>query len=244
MRRVHFNDKLTNTVLAVLVFLVASQLQLYGINRNPPNRIDPLYWMRPMLASPIGTLMEIGVQPLITASMSMQLLSGARLISIDYRSRQDRDLFHGFQKMVAIMLTFVWAAGSLVAGMHGDFDTLGYFKATVILTQLMTAGILVILLDEMLQKGYGLGTGITAFVGTNVCGTILNKTFGFSSISTAVGQEYEGCVVNFFYSLFAHSNKLWALQHAFFRSQAPNLIGMVGTAAIMLAVIWVQCYRV
>lgn len=85
MRRIHFNDRLVQTVLAVLVFLVGSQVQIYGIQKKPS--VDPLYWMRPMLASPMGTLMEIGVQPLITASMAMQLLSGARMIDIDYRSR-------------------------------------------------------------------------------------------------------------------------------------------------------------
>lgn len=50
--------------------------------------------MRPMLASPMGTLMEVGVQPLISASMLMQLLYGLRMIDMDYRSRQDRNLFN------------------------------------------------------------------------------------------------------------------------------------------------------
>jgi protein transport protein SEC61 subunit alpha len=93
MRNVHFNDKVVNTVLAVLVFLVSSQLPIYGIQKK--QGVDPLYWMRPMLASPMGTLMEIGVQPLITATMAIQLLSGMGKIDIDYRSRQDRNLFNG-----------------------------------------------------------------------------------------------------------------------------------------------------
>lgn len=108
----------------------------------------------------------------------------------------------------------------------------------------MTAGVIVILLDEMLQKGYGLGTGITAFVGTNVCGVVLIKSFGFSSITTSNGSEYEGCVIALLHGIFAHHNKLWAVQNAIFRSEGPNLIGFFGTFAIMLLVIYVQCYRV
>jgi len=50
MRRVFFNDKLVNTVLAVLFFLVGSEIPIFGIQKVA-DRVDPLYWMRPMLAS-------------------------------------------------------------------------------------------------------------------------------------------------------------------------------------------------
>ena len=131
LRRIGFYDKITSTVLAVLVFIVAGQIPIYGIQKT--SGIDPLYWMRPMLASPLGTLMEIGVQPLITSSMAMQLLAGLRMIDIDYRSRQDRVLFSQIQKMFALLITFFWAAGSLLAGLHGDINELGYFRCGVII---------------------------------------------------------------------------------------------------------------
>jgi protein transport protein SEC61 subunit alpha len=149
MRRVFFNDKLVNTVLAVLFFLVAGEIPIFGI-KKVESRVDPLYWMRPMLASKLGTLMEIGVQPVITASMLMQLLYGLNLIELDYRSRQDRNLFNGLQKLFAIFLYFIWAAGSLLAGAYGDLENIGYIKSALIVTQLVFAGVLVVLLDDML----------------------------------------------------------------------------------------------
>ena len=39
--------------------------------------------MRAILASNRGTLMELGISPIVTASMIMQLLSGAKLIKVD-----------------------------------------------------------------------------------------------------------------------------------------------------------------
>jgi protein transport protein SEC61 subunit alpha len=48
---------------------------------------DPFYWMRVILASNRGSLMELGISPLVTASMIMQLLSGAKLIKIDQSVR-------------------------------------------------------------------------------------------------------------------------------------------------------------
>ena len=59
---------------------------------------DPLYWMRVILASNRGTLMELGISPIITSGMIMQLLAGASLIEVDFSLKEDRALFGGAQK--------------------------------------------------------------------------------------------------------------------------------------------------
>lgn len=59
---------------------------------------DPLYWMRVILASNRGTLMELGITPIVTSGMIMQLLAGANLIEVDYSLKEDRALFSGAQK--------------------------------------------------------------------------------------------------------------------------------------------------
>ena len=59
---------------------------------------DPLYWMRVILASNRGTLMELGITPIVTSGMIMQLLAGANLIDIDFSLKEDRALFSGAQK--------------------------------------------------------------------------------------------------------------------------------------------------
>ena len=59
---------------------------------------DPLYWMRVILASNRGTLMELGITPIITSGMIMQLLAGANLIDVDFGLKEDRALFSGAQK--------------------------------------------------------------------------------------------------------------------------------------------------
>jgi protein transport protein SEC61 subunit alpha len=59
---------------------------------------DPLYWMRVILASNRGTLMELGITPIITSGMIMQLLAGANLVEVDFSLKEDRALFSGAQK--------------------------------------------------------------------------------------------------------------------------------------------------
>ena len=67
---------------------------------------DPLYWMRVILASNRGTLMELGITPIVTSGMIMQLLAGANLIDVDFSLKEDRALFSGAQKREFIILFY------------------------------------------------------------------------------------------------------------------------------------------
>ena len=84
------------TAVTLLIFLVCSQVPLYGIMSS--DSADPLYWMRVILASNRGTLMELGITPIVTSGMIIQLLAGANLIEVDFSLKEDRALFSGAQK--------------------------------------------------------------------------------------------------------------------------------------------------
>ena len=96
MLQVPFNQKVLWTAVTLLIFLVCSQVPLYGIMSSDSS--DPLYWMRVILASNRGTLMELGITPIVTSGMIMQLLAGANLIEVDFSLKEDRALFSGAQK--------------------------------------------------------------------------------------------------------------------------------------------------
>jgi protein transport protein SEC61 subunit alpha len=68
---------------------------------------DPMYWMRVIMASNRGTLMELGISPIITSGMIIQLLVGSKLIEVDYSLREDRALVNGAQKCNLIYFCFV-----------------------------------------------------------------------------------------------------------------------------------------
>ncbi len=70
---------------------------------------------------------------------------------------------------------------------------------------------MVLLLDELLQKGYGVGSGISLFIAANVCGMIIWKSLSPKSINTEDGSEYEGAIIALFHFLYTKSNKINAL---------------------------------
>lgn len=89
-------EKFVWTAITLFIFLICSQIPLYGIYKSEGS--DPLHWMRVILASNRGTLMELGISPLVTSSMIMQVLAGTRIIEVDQSLKQDRSLYEAATK--------------------------------------------------------------------------------------------------------------------------------------------------
>jgi protein transport protein SEC61 subunit alpha len=88
--RVPFKKKFIYTLTCLGIFLVCSQLPLYGIKAS--TGADPLYWARMIMASSRGTVMELGTGPIITAGMIVQLLVGSKIVDVDQSVKSDREL--------------------------------------------------------------------------------------------------------------------------------------------------------
>ncbi|MHA1260653.1 MAG: preprotein translocase subunit SecY [Candidatus Freyarchaeota archaeon] len=166
-RQVSFREKLLWTGVILIIFLVMANTPLFGIQAQ--QGYDYLYWMRVILASSRGTLMELGIGPIVTAGLIMQLLVGSRLIEMDYSNPEDRALFTGTQKVLAFLVTLAQVTIYLFSGAYGPLPG---DKMLLVFIQLMAAGTLLILMDEAIQKGWGLGSGVSLFIAANVAGQI------------------------------------------------------------------------
>jgi len=229
-------------MISLFVFLVSCQIPLYGIMSN--KSADPFYWMRVILASNRGTLMELGISPIVTSGMVMQLLAGSKLIEVDQSLKEDRMLFSGAQKLFGMVITMGEAVAYVTSGMYGDISELGAGNAILIIVQLFVAGMIVIILDELLQKGYGLGSGISLFIATNICESIVWKAFSPTTMNTGKGTEFEGAVIALFHMVVARSDKISAIKEAFYRHHAPNITSLFATMLVFFVVIYFQGFRV
>ena len=188
--------------------------------------------------------MELGISPIITSGLVMQLLAGSRIIEVNQSVKEDRALFAGAQKLFGILITIGEAIAYVVSGMYGDLNTLGAGNAILIILQLFAAGIVVIILDELLQKGYGLGSGISLFIATNICESIIWRAFSPTTINTGRGTEFEGALIALVHLLMTRTSKVRALKEAFYRSNLPNLTNLIATVLVFLIVIYFQGWRV
>merc|ERR1719201_169227 len=237
-----FKERVLWTAITLFIFLVCCQIPLYGIKTS--SSMDPLYWMRVILASNRGTLMELGISPIVTSGLVMQLLAGSKIIEVDQSLKEDRMLFSGAQKLFGMIITIGEAVAYTLSGMYGEVKELGATNAILIILQLFIAGVIVIILDELLQKGYGLGSGISLFIATNICENIVWKAFSPTTINTGKGTEFEGAVIALFHLLIAKSDKVMALKEAFYRQNAPNITALFATTLVFFVVIYFQGFRV
>ncbi len=158
---------------------------------------------------------ELGITPIISSGMVFQLLAGTHLIDVNLDLKTDREQYQTAQKLFAIILSFGQACVHVLTGLYGQPSDLGAGICVLLVVQLVIAGLLVILLDELLQKGYGLGSGISLFIATNICESIIWKAFSPTTINTGRGPEFEGAVIALFHLLLTWPDKTRALQEAF-----------------------------
>lgn len=240
-RKIQFREKVLWTAITLFIFLVCCQIPLFGIMSS--DSADPFYWIRVILASNRGTLMELGISPVVTSSLIMQLLAGAKLLDVG-DSPKDRALFNGAQKLFGLVITLGQAIVYVLTGMYGEPAQLGAGICLLIIIQLFVSGLIVLLLDELLQKGYGLGSGISLFIATNICETIVWKAFSPATVNTGRGTEFEGAFIALFHLLATRQDKVRALREAFYRQNLPNLTNLLATILIFGIVIYFQGFRV
>lgn len=139
-----------------------------------------------------------------------------------------------------MVITLGQAIVYVMTGMYGDPLDIGAGVCLLIIIQLFVAGLIVLLLDELLQKGYGLGSGISLFIATNICETIVWKAFSPATINTGRGTEFEGAVIALFHLLATRNDKVRALREAFYRQNLPNLFNLMSTVLVFAVVIYFQ----
>ena len=163
------------------------------------------------------------------------------MVAFNPQVPEDKELLNVAEKLFAILMTVGEAIAYVMSGMYGP---VGFFGAITLILQLCFAGLIVIYLDELLQKGYGLGSGISLFIATNICENIMWKALGPITIKNEQRTEFEGCVISLFHNLFTDPNKSRALSHAFWRPSAPNMSNLCATFLICFLVIYFQGFRV
>ena len=235
-------EKFIWTALAVLIYFVASQIPLYGISNT--NIKDYSQWLKILMASSRGTLMDLGTGPVVTASTITNLLLQTKLLEPDFSIKEDKILFDSFQKLFSLVFTLGQAIVQIVTGYYGPCESLTKASIFMIIFQLAISGLIVILLDELLQKGYGLGNGVNLFIIANVCERAVWNAVSPKVFYTGRGIEFEGCLVAAVHLLLSRKNKISAIKEVLFRDNLPNLSSLFFSLVIFSFVVYIQTLRV
>ena len=102
VHREDFNEKLKWTALILVLYYFLTQIPLFGLS---PGAVDQFAQLRAVMAGSFGSILTLGIGPIVTASIVLQLLVGSKLLDLDLSSHKDKSLFQASQKVLSIVFT-------------------------------------------------------------------------------------------------------------------------------------------
>jgi preprotein translocase SecY subunit len=234
-KKITLTEKFVWTGIALFAYLIMGQIPLYGVTEDP--KFDFLAFARVIFAAQQGTLMELGIGPIVTAGLLMQLLKGSDLIRLDFKNPDDRSLFTSATKIVTIIVIVAEGAlyGVSVYGPLAPPDAAMQVTA-IIVGQLIFASLLVMMMDEMVQKGWGVGSGLSLFIMAGIAQTILWSVF------SPVGVNIDGSGPPVGIAPYAVQAGLDGnFGDAIFRSgQLPSIFALALTIGVILVLVYIE----
>lgn len=217
-----FNEKLKWTALILVLYYILTQIPLYGLSSQA---VDSFAQLRAVMAGSFGSILTLGIGPIVTASIVLQLLVGSKLLDLDLSSPEDKSQYQATQKILSIVFT-MFEAGVLV--LTGSLVPIDNSYLGVLFLQLVIGAVLIIYLDEVISK-WGFGSGIGLFIAAGVCESILVGTFSFIPGSDGI---YGGAIPAFIQSICAGSVNF------------SVLLPLIATAAVFFVVAYGESMRV
>ncbi|MEM3437190.1 MAG: preprotein translocase subunit SecY [Nitrososphaerales archaeon] len=238
-RKLSLTMRLFWTALVLAIYLIMAEIPLYGVGKPST---DPLAYSRIIFASSQGTLMELGIGPIVTAGLITQILKGADIIKLDFRKPEDRALFTAATKLLTMIVILVEALGYAIGGVYGR--NLSFLTTSIIVMQLFSASVMVMLFDELVQKGWGLGSGISLFIMAGVAQRMVWDLI--NPLTVNVGTEQLPKIEPFgFFPFLIDALLRGSFNEVIIRpGTLPSLIGFIATIVIILLLIYAEGVRI
>ncbi|OWP57290.1 MAG: preprotein translocase subunit SecY [Thermoplasmatales archaeon B_DKE] len=256
---VEFKYKLMWTALVVILYFALTNIYVYGLNAS--QTIDVFASFRAIFAGASGSLMDLGIGPIVTASIVMQLFAGAKIFNIDLQNSEDKAVYQGTQKLLVIVMIFVEAIPQafgylvpdvgLVSSINAAIPGYGEFLSqTIIILQLFLGSYLVFLMDEVVSK-YGIGSGISLFIAAGVSQQLFTGTFNWLPQTAGLPLNITtntpaGALPKMIY-IITHSSASYMYSNGGVQVlfQQPNpMIALVGTLLIFFIVAYFQSSKI
>ncbi|MFH0870809.1 MAG: preprotein translocase subunit SecY [archaeon] len=169
-KRLAFKDKLKWTLITLVLFFVLGLVPLYGLGTNALQQFE---FLSVILGASFGSIISLGIGPIVTASIVLQLLNGSGLVKFDLTSHEGKRRYQGIQKILSYF--FIVLEGAIYVLMGGLQPSAG-ISPFVIIFQLFLGGLLVMFMDEVVTK-WGFGSGISLFIAAGVSQSLFIRAF-------------------------------------------------------------------
>ncbi len=249
---VNFRTKILWTLFCLILYFILTNVLIYGLKGDI---IDLFANYRFIMAGASGSIMHLGIGPIVTASIILQLFVGAKIIKLDLQKKEDKAIYQGFQKILVIVMIFVEAIpqifgylqpnDALVAGVGGGWANI------IIIIQLVIGALLVFFMDELISK-WGIGSGISLFIAAGVSQALFTGLFSWIPVGggeMTLSNPPAGSIPGTAY--MAVNMKLddmvsWGYQRIFIGDSTYQnaIVPLLGTIFIFLIVVYAESSRI
>jgi preprotein translocase subunit SecY len=234
---IHFKNKLLWTAGILILYFVLTNIPLWGL---APTSQDMFLYYRALVAGASGSLIQLGIGPIVTASIVLQLLKGADILHIDTTEARGQVMYMGLQKLLIFAMIIIEALPNLIGGflqpdpaIAAEFFGGNLFAVTLIIfIQIVIGGILIMFMDEVVTK-WGIGSGVGLFIIAGISEAIINGFINW----TPVSDPYPvGFIPRLFAVLIDGAN--------FIQYFGLNLLAFISTITIFLIIVYVESTRI
>jgi preprotein translocase subunit SecY len=231
-KKVDFNTKLKWTLIILGFYFILYNITLYGLSNNALERFE---FLSAILGTSFGSIISLGIGPIVTSSIILQLLTGSGILNIDTKTEEGKKFFQGLQK-IGVVFFIIFEAIVFVL-MRGLEAVPGY--EGIVIFQLILGGFAIMFMDEVAQK-WGFGSGVGLFI---VAGVSLQLFVGLFQF---IGTDGINCLANF--GETPCSGRILVIIQSIINGDPTGTILAISvilvTAAIFLGVVWAQSLKV
>lgn len=224
-KKLSFNVKLKWTLIILISFFVLSNIVIWGGTLEGLKRFE---YLAVIMGTSFGSIISLGIGPIVMSSIILQLLVGSGIINIDTSSPEGKRFFQGIQKLgVLFFIVFEAIVYVLMRGIQAQPG----LEAIVIL-QLIIGGLLIMFMDEVCQK-WGFGSGVSLFIAAGVGWRLFSGLFAFLGPENTLAAI--GAIPSMVYSFLVVNDVMGGLK---------ALSAVLVTVLIFLFVVWAQSLKI
>jgi preprotein translocase subunit SecY len=231
-KKLGFNVKAKWTLIVLVAFFVLANIPLFGLTENALARFE---FLATILGTQFGSIISLGIGPIVMASIILQLLTGSKILNIDTTTAEGKKFFQGLQK---ILIFFFIIFEALVYVLMKGLQAAPGFTGLLIF-QLILGGIIIFYMDELTQK-WGFGSGVSLFIAAGVSWRLITGAFQFLDL------QGRNCLLNF--KTVPCTGKVFVLIQSIINQFPIELLSAVGaivaTLVIFMVVVWAQSLKV
>lgn len=227
-KKLSFNIKLKWTIIILVAFFVMANIALYGLGANALSRFE---YLAVIMGTEFGSIISLGIGPIVMASIILQLLVGSKILDIDLSDPEGKKFYQGLQKLLVFgFIIFEATIYVVMKGLAPD-AALGSYGPMILIVQLCLGGLAILFMDEIMTK-WGFGSGVSLFIAAGVGWRLIAAAFGFLNPQGS----------------FQASGKIIALVVSLMNADSQGtmlaLATILSTIILFLIIVWAQSLKI